>query len=118
MIYGRKSDCTYIVEFKTRESDEQGGFFKHPSGIPRSKLVTPNERHAEEPEVRPAATVPAGATAKSHIANTVRQLWALWEHTAQLLKANEQLRRELSSVCLASEAIQGSHSASGLARAG
>jgi hypothetical protein len=35
MIYGRKSDGTYIVEFKTRE-DEQGGFFKHPSGIPRS----------------------------------------------------------------------------------
>jgi hypothetical protein len=93
-------------------ADESGGFFRTPIGHPALELVTPDthEPHVNgaglEP-VRPVALLLRQDTVGSgYTAEIVRQMWTRRERTAQLLRANEQLRRELSSLCFASETIR------------
>jgi hypothetical protein len=91
-------------------ADATGGFFRTPIGHPALEIVSPQTktRGAEEPEAQPLWLVPvvpdSGALART--AEIVREMAAHRQVTAQLLKRNEQLRRELSSICLASEAIR------------
>lgn len=93
-------------------SDEQGRFFRTPIGYPALQVVTPDptECRAEPREPRPmeqAATAFIGdvVVARARTAEIVRQMSTRQSRTAQLLKANDQLRRELLSLCRACEAI-------------
>jgi len=92
-------------------ADENGGFFRTPIGHPAFEVVSP-DRHApgaEEPESRPVraeGALPADAPARGQVAEIVRQMLLRREHTAQLLKDNQQLRTELSSLCHAADDLR------------
>jgi hypothetical protein len=89
-------------------ADATGGFFRTPIGHPALEVVSPqtNTRRAEEPESKPLWPTPVAPLSHSGSAEIVRQIAARREIMVQLLKYNEQLRRELSSICLASEGIR------------
>ena len=91
-------------------TDETGGFFRTPIGHPALEVVSPqtNSHRQEEPEVQLPGQRRAPPPTFSHsvTAEIVREMVARRETTLQLLKHNEQLRRELSSICLASEGIR------------
>jgi len=92
-------------------ADEMGGFFRTPIGQPALEIVTPDYHApgAEEPELKPvrlaATALPVDASVRARMAEIVRQMEARHQRTAQLLKETDRLRRELLSVCLASERI-------------
>ena len=85
-------------------ADETGGFFRTPIGHPALEVVTPetDARHVEQPDVEPLWP----PLSYSRTAEVIRQMAARREMTVHLLKHNERLRRELSSICLASEGIR------------
>ena len=90
-------------------ADEGGEFLRMPIGHPALEVVTPNGRQAEaepseEKPARPATTVAARGGRRS--AMLVQQISAVRKRTEQLLQHNQQLRAELSSVCLASASIR------------
>src|SRR5262245_6471367 len=91
-------------------ADESGGFFRTPIGHPALELVTP-DRHAPggaEPELRPLraeSALPEEAHAGGRTAEIVGQRAALHQRSAQLLKENHQLRSELLSLRLVTEAL-------------
>ena len=85
-------------------ADETGGFFRTPIGQPAFEIVGPqtNTSRMEPPGVellRPTPIAP-------RTAEVVRQMATSREMTLHLLKHNERLRRELSSICQASEGIR------------
>ena len=85
-------------------ADETGGFFRTPIGQPALEIVGPqtNTPRMEPPGVEPLRPVPIAP----RTAEVVRQMAASREMTVRLLKHNERLRRELSSICQASEGIR------------
>jgi|SRR5262245_4006053 hypothetical protein len=90
-------------------ADEAGEFLRMPIGHPALEVVTPDARQAEaerseEEPTRPATTVAARGGRRS--AMLVQQMVAVRERTEQLLQRNQQLRQELSSLCLASASIR------------
>ena len=94
-------------------ADGAGGFFRTPIGHPALEVVRPDayEARAEEPTVKPAhpaaiSPLPEITAARAQTAEVVRQIAASHRKTAQLLKDNAELRRELSSICLASQGIR------------
>jgi uncharacterized protein DUF6894 len=93
-------------------ADERERFFRTPIGYPALEVVAPDTctPRTKEPVLKPA---PAAATAPlahgpftGDTAKIVQQMAARRRRTMQFLKANKQLRRELTSVCLASEGIR------------
>lgn len=90
-------------------ADEAGEFLRMPIGHPALEVVTPDgrEREAEPSEERP--TRPAATVATRHgrrSAALVQQMSAVRKQTNELLQRNQQLRGELSAVCLASASIR------------
>ena len=90
-------------------ADAEGEFLRMAIGHPAFEVVTPDGRQAEaEPSeakpARPATTVAARGGRRS--AMLVQQMAAVRKHTAQLLERNQQLRQELSSLCVASAGIR------------
>src|SRR5215469_15818937 len=89
--------------------DEGGEFLRMAIGHPALEVVTPDGRQSEaEPskeESTPfAATVATRQGRRS--AALVQQMAAVRRHTEQLLQRNQQLRQELSSLCVASASIR------------
>jgi hypothetical protein len=89
-------------------ADEAGEFLRMPIGHPALEVVPADgqQLHTEASEVepvRPAATVATRRGRRS--AALVQQMSAVRKHTEQLLQRNQQLRHELSTLCLASESI-------------
>jgi len=85
-------------------ADEEGEFLRMPIGHPALEVVTPDGRQAEgEPSEDPT---PFAATVTTRSAVLVQQMSAVRKHTEQLLQHNQQLRQELSSLCLASASIR------------
>jgi hypothetical protein len=89
-------------------ADEAGGFFRAPIGHPALEVVTPETgmRRVEQPEAKPLWPAPMAPLSHAGTAAIIRQMAARREMTVHLLKHNEQLRRELSSICRASEGIR------------
>jgi hypothetical protein len=89
-------------------ADGTGRFFRTPIGHPALELVTPeiNARRLEQPDAQPLRPTPIAPLSHFGTAEIVRQMAARREMTVQLLKDNQQLRRELASTCLASEGIR------------
>jgi hypothetical protein len=90
-------------------ADEGGEVLRMPIGHPALEVVTPDGHQteaepSEEKPTRPATTVAARGGRRS--AMLVQQISAVRKRTEQLLQRNEQLRAELSSVCLASASIR------------
>jgi hypothetical protein len=90
-------------------ADEGGEFLRMAIGHPALEVVTPDGRQSEaEPskeESTPfAATVATRQGRRS--AALVQQMAAVRRHTEQLLQRNQQLRQELSSLCVASASIR------------
>ena len=90
-------------------ADEGGEVLRMPIGHPALEVVTPDGHQteaepSEEKPTRPATTVAARGGRRS--AMLVQQISAVRKRTEQLLQHNQQLRAELSSVCLASASIR------------
>jgi hypothetical protein len=90
-------------------ADEGGEVLRMPIGHPALEVVTPDGHQteaepSEEKPTRPATTVAARGGRRS--AMLVQQISAVRKRTEQLLQRNQQLRAELSSVCLASASIR------------
>jgi len=91
-------------------ADKSGGFFRTHLGHPALELVT-SDRHAPggaEPELGPVPTEsahPEEAHAGRRTAEITRQREALHQRRAQLLKENHQLRNELLSLRLVTDAL-------------
>jgi hypothetical protein len=90
-------------------ADEGGEVLRMPIGHPALEVVTPDGRQAEAepPEqkpTRPGVTVATRQGRRS--AALVQQMSAVRKRTEQLLQRNQQLRQELSSLCLASASIR------------
>jgi hypothetical protein len=82
-------------------ADEMGGFFRTPIGQPALEIVTPDYRAPGAEET----ALPVDASVRARMAEIVRLMKARHQRTAQLLKETDRLRRELLSVCLASERV-------------
>src|SRR5262249_58807390 len=86
-----------------------GNIGRRPTGA-RARKVAPRNapqaepNPAEEKPPRPATTVAARGGRRS--AALVQQMSAVRKRTEQLLQRNQQLRQELSSLCLASASIR------------
>jgi hypothetical protein len=90
-------------------ADEGGEFLRVPIGHPALEVVTPNGRQAEaersqQEPARPATTVAVRGGRRS--AMLVQQMVAVRKRTEQLLQRNQQLRQELSSLCITSASIR------------
>jgi hypothetical protein len=90
-------------------ADEGGEFLRMAIGHPALEVVTPDGRQSEaepskEESTSFAATVATRQGRRS--AALVQQMAAMRRHTEQLLQRNQQLRQELSSLCLASASIR------------
>jgi len=90
-------------------ADDGGEFLRLPIGHPALEIVTlhTQEPRAGESEVKPtrlAGTVATRGGRRS--AMLVEQMAAVRKHTEQLLQRNQQLRQELSSLCIASASIR------------
>jgi len=93
-------------------ADDEGAFFRTPIGHPALEVVSPDGDRLR-PDAPGLKLVPSVATAsrsrepaRGRTAEIVRQIAASRELTAQLLRDNRHLRRELLSVCLASEGMR------------
>src|SRR5262245_35467869 len=91
-------------------ADEGGEVLRMPIGHPALEVVTPNSRQAEaEPSegkpIEPTRTVTATRQGRRSAA-LVQQMSAVRKRTEQLLQRNQQLRQELSSLCLASASVR------------
>jgi Domain of unknown function (DUF6894) len=88
-------------------ADDEGQFFRTPIGHPALEIVTAEgqELDVEERRIRPnsaaefARQAPTPRTRRA----LAQQIWAIRQHTAQLMEDNRRLREELSSLYLASE---------------
>jgi len=90
-------------------ADEAGEFLRMPIGHPALEVVTPAGRQpeAERSEAEPARPARTVATRQGRrSAALVQQMSAVRKRTEQLLQQNQQLRQELSSLCLASASIR------------
>jgi len=90
-------------------ADEGGEFLRMAIGHPALEVVTPDGRQSEaesskEESTSFAATVATRRGRRS--AALVQQMAAVRRHTEQLLQRNQQLRQELSSLCVASASIR------------
>src|SRR5215469_2027923 len=90
-------------------ADEGGEFLRMAIGHPALEVVTPDGRQSEaepskEESTSFAATVATRQGRRS--AALVQQMAAVRRHTEQLLQRNQQLRQELSSLCVASASIR------------
>jgi len=90
-------------------ADEGGEFLRMPIGHPALEIVPADgqQLHAELSEakpIRPATTVATRQGRRS--AALIQQMSAVRKQTEQLLQRNQQLRHELSTVCLVSESIR------------
>jgi hypothetical protein len=90
-------------------ADEAGEFLRMPIGHPALELVTSDgqQPQAESSEMKPvllAATVATRQGRRS--AALVQQMSAVRKQTEQLLQRNQQLRHELSTLCLVGESIR------------
>jgi hypothetical protein len=90
-------------------ADEGGEFLRMAIGHPALEVVTPDGRQSEaepskEESIPFAATVATRQGRRS--AALVQQMAAVRRHTEQLLQRNQQLRQELSSLCVASASIR------------
>jgi hypothetical protein len=85
-------------------ADETGHFFRTPIGHPALEVVGPqtNTPRIEPPSAEPRRRAPIAP----QTAELIRQMAARPEMTVHLLKHNERLRRELSSLCQASEGVR------------
>jgi hypothetical protein len=88
--------------------DDEGQFFRTPVGYPALEIVTADGQELDERRIRPnpaarLAQQSAGPTTRRAL---VQQIWAIRQHTAQLMADNRRLREELSSLYLASENIR------------
>jgi len=88
--------------------DEEGEFLRMPIGHPSLELVTPDGRQAEAgPSEEPTPSVAMVATRQGRrSAMLVQKMLVVRQHTEQLLQRNQQLRHELSLVCLVSESVR------------
>src|SRR5262249_53364356 len=90
-------------------ADDEGEILRMPIGHPALEVVIPDGRQAE-PEssegkpIGPTRTVATRQGRRS--AALVQQMSAVRKRTEQLLQRNQQLRQELSSLCLASASIR------------
>jgi hypothetical protein len=84
-------------------ADEGGEFLRMPIGHPALEVVTSDESSEMKP-VPLAGTVATRQGRRS--AALVQQMSAVRRQTEQLLQRNQQLRHELSTVCLVSESIR------------
>jgi len=88
-------------------ADEGGEFLRMPIGHPALEVVTPDGPEAERSEAEPARPARTVATRQGRrSAALVQQMSAVRKRTEQLLQRNQQLRQELSSLCLASASIR------------
>ena len=90
-------------------ADEGGEFLRMPIGHPALEVVTPAGRQpeAERSEAEPARPARTVATRQGRrSAALVQQMSPVRKRTEQLLQQNQQLRQELSSLCLASASIR------------
>src|SRR5262249_52751753 len=90
-------------------ADEAGEFLRMPIGHPALEVVTSEGQQlpaelSEGKPIGPAGTVATRQGRRS--AALVQQMSAVRKRTEQLLQRNQQLRAELSSVCLASASIR------------
>ena len=90
-------------------ADEGGEVLRMPIGHPALEVVTSEgqQLHAELSEGKPIG--PAGTVATRQgrrSAMLIQQMVAVRKRTEQLLQRNQQLRQELSSLCLASASIR------------
>jgi hypothetical protein len=90
-------------------ADEGGEFLRMPIGHPALEVVTsdgqqPQAESSEMKQVPLAGTVATRQGRRS--AALVQQMSAVRRQTEQLLQRNQQLRHELSTVCLVSESIR------------
>lgn len=88
--------------------DDEGQFFRTPIGYPALEIVNGQDSDVEERRIRPN---PAARLARQSAGPRIRralvqQIWAIRQHTAQLMADNRRLREELSSLYLASENIR------------
>jgi hypothetical protein len=85
-------------------ADEQGAFFRTPVGHPALEIVAPDVEKSRvakrELPIPPAARAvfPQDGGTRARMAEIIQQRKAREQRTAQLLRDNEQLRRELSSI--------------------
>ena len=84
---------------------ESASFWRHRCAAAK-RAIAALARHVEQPDVEPLWPAPAAPLSYSRTAEVIRQMAARREMTVHLLKRNERLRRELSSICLASEGIR------------
>ena len=89
-------------------ADETGGFFRTSIGHPALEVVSPqtNTRRLEEPATQLPWPIPYAPLSDSGTSAIVRQMAERRKMMVRLLKRNEQLRRDLFSLCLASEGIR------------
>jgi len=90
-------------------ADEGGEFLRMPIGHPALEVVTAagQQLHAELSEMKPVRAAGTVATRQGRrSAALVQQMSAVRKQTERLLQRNQQLRHELSTVCLASESIR------------
>src|SRR5262249_23022886 len=88
-------------------ADDEGAFCRTPIGHPALEVVSPDGDRLRPELVQSAATASwPRETARGRTAEIVRQIAASRERTAQLIRDNQHLRRELLSVCLASEGMR------------
>lgn len=107
-------------------ADENGQFFRTPIGHPALEIVAgdAHELHTSQPAVKPmrrTAPVAVGRGASGNVRHgqVVLQMVAARQRTEELLRDNQRLRHELSSLCLVSDAIMvRTKSLVSLARAG
>src|SRR5262249_23657367 len=85
----------------------EGAFFRTPAGHAPLRHAGPDGDRLRAELVQSAATASwPRETARGRTAEIVRQIAASRERTAQLIRDNQHLRRELLSVCLASEGMR------------
>ena len=87
-------------------ADETGGFFRTPIGHPALEVVAADSRPIKQLDVEPLGPAAVAPLSDSGTAVLFRQMVARRETMLHLLKHNEQLRRELSCILLASEGVR------------
>src|SRR6516225_10556878 len=86
-------------------ADEGGEFLRMPIGHPALEVVTSD---GQQPQAESSGMKPIQRTTRQgrRSAALVQQMSAVRKHTEQLPQRNQQLRQELSSLCLASASIR------------
>ena len=91
-------------------ADEGGEFLRMPIGHPAFEVVAPDGRQSGEAEPSKEESTPFAATVATRqgrrSAALVQQMAVVRKHTEELLQRNQQLRQELSSLCVASASIR------------